>query len=559
MKIKFISKLIIIIIVYSVFSCSPEFLDTKPIGKMSPETFYTTMESADMAITACYSWFKIEKVWDLTITMIMGSVASDEAETGGGFKDNVPEFQVVDQLRHDAYTPKILEWTWGYLYQAINSCNIAISQLPNITIETDRKFDADLIKSRIAEAYFLRAFNYFYLTMIFGGVPLVDHVLSSEEFIMGRNEISDIYKLIKSDLAIAIKDLPHKKDWSDDVGRASKEAAQALLSKLYLYESSYAKYCSDDIRFKGMSQHWDSAAYWAEQVITSGEFELVGLNGERFSTWRDPDPNTPNTGGYQFIFMMNGNNSKEGVFEIQCRNDGLGWFYSRGQALVTWCAPYMVNLKDGKTATHGWGWWCPTDFLVGQYETDDPRYKATVLEDTDTLLTTYGWVTPNFDELQFNTGNHRHSRKNECSPDEVLVGPSNWPMGPINIKMIRYADVILWAAEANFELNNQSKALEYINLIRQRARNSGNNPNALPVFTSLTHDDIVHERLVELACEGHRFFDLIRWNLAEQYLNHNHINGDKIEFKKGVHEFFPIPNEEILQSGGALKQYPGWN
>ena len=559
MKIQFFKKLISIIIVYSSFSCSSDFLDTEPIGKMAPETFYTTMESADMAITTCYSWFKIEKVWDLTIMMIMGSVASDEAETGGGFKENIPEFQAVDQLRHDPYTPKILEWTWGYLYQAINACNIAIRELPNISEATDRNYDAQLLKSRIAEAHFLRAFNFFYLTKIFGGVPLVDHILVPDEYNMGRSEISEVYELIKSDLAIAIRDLPRKSEWSDQIGRASKEAAQALLAKLYLFESSYAKYCSDDIRFEGMTQNWDSVAYYSEQVINSGEFELVGLNGERFHTWRDADTAVASTGGYQYIFMMDANNSKEGVFEIQCRNDGLGWFYSRGEALVTWCAPYVVNLKNGSTAYHGWGWWCPSDFLVSQYETGDPRYKASVLEREDSLLTSYGWVTPNFDELEFNTGNHRHSRKYECSPDEVIVGPSNWSMGPINIKMIRFADVMLWAAEAYFEMNNESKSLEYINLVRQRARNSGNDQNAVPPLTSLTHDDIVHERLVELALEGHRFFDLVRWNLAEEYLNHTLIDGDQIEFKKGMHEFFPIPNQEILQSGGALEQYPGWN
>ncbi len=558
MKIQLFKKLIIIILLYSVVSCKPDFLDTKPIGKLAPETFYTTMESADMAVTTCYSWFKIEKVWDLTIMMIMGSVASDEAETGGGTKSNVPEFQVVDQLRHVSNTPKIFEWTWGYLFQAINACNIAINELPNVTEETDRNFNAQLLKSRIAEAHFLRAFNFFYLTMIHGGVPLVDHVLLPEEYQMPRSDISEIYKLIKSDLNIAIRDLPKKSEWGDEIGRVSKETAQALLAKLYLFESSYAKYCSDDTRFTGMTQHWDSAAYWAEQVINSGEFELVGLDGERFNTWRDPDPNVASTGGYQYIFMMDANNSKEGVFEIQCRNDGLGWFYSRGEALVTWCAPYMINKKDGTSTTHGWGWWCPSDFLVNQYEVGDPRYKATVLEEDDTLLTSFGWVTPNFDELKYWTGNHRHSRKYECSPDEVLVGPGNWPMGPINIKMIRFADVLLWASEAYFEMNNQNKALEYINLVRQRARNSGSDLNVLPSFTSLTHDDLVHERLVELACEGHRFFDLVRWNLAEKYLNHTLADGDHIEFRKGTNEFFPIPSQEIVQSGGVLEQYTGY-
>lgn len=534
-------------------SCGEDFLDTKPIATSSPETFYTTLEAADMAVTNCYSMFKIEKTWDLSVVMILGSVASDEAEAAAGGKGDIPEYQDVDQLRHTPASPRVFSWPYGYMYRAIAACNIAMYYFPDIP--TKNQAEEKFLDQKLGEVYFLRAFNFFYLSIIFGGVPKVDHVLAPDEYKMGRSEIHEIFTLIKSDLHKAIQKLPTKSQWGEsNVGRASKGAAMAQLAKVYLYESSYAKYHSGDERFNGLEQHWDSAAYWAEQVINSGDYELVGLNGERFNSWRGED-----TPAYQYIFMMASNGSREQVFEITARNDGLGWFYSRGTALVTWCAPRRLETPGGEI-DHGWGWWAPSPQLIAAYDPDDPRKDLTVLDTTDLVLhNTYGWVKPNFDDLYDGTGNSANSHKYECSPEEVIVGPSNWPMGPINVKMIRIADVYLWAAEAYFEMGQTNNALPFINAVRQRARLSGDNPDALPDLTTLTHEDIEHERLVELALEGHRFWDLIRWNLGDQYLNHTLADGDQIVYRPGIHEFFPLPDAEILQSGGALKQYPGWN
>jgi len=545
------------------FACSDDFLDTKPIAQENEETFYKSMTGADMATTACYSMFCQEKVWDLTI-LEFGSVASDEAEAGAGGKADVREFQNIDQLRHTPATPNALEWAWGYPYKSIGFCNIAIEKLPQISEDTDPDFDPVLISKRLGEVHFLRAFNYFTLTQVFGGVPLVDHILKPSEYKRGRDEIYEIYDLIKADLRKAISQLPTRNNWGIEIGRANKGAAMALMSKVYLYESSYAHYYNDDARFDGMVEHWDSALYWAEQVMALNEYELVGINQEdRFETYRNP-AGMPGAGGYQWIFMAAANGSDEEVFSIQSRMDGLGWFYSRGTALIQWCGPRFVNLSgsgvDGDM--FGWGWWCPSDFLVNRYEAGDPRYKATVLEESDTILVvdnTQRWVTPNFNTLRDGTGLYRNSRKYECSPDEFWAIKTDWKEGPTTVKLIRYADVMLFAAEAAMMAGQNGKALQYINLVRERARNSGDDPDVLPNLTGqLTLDDIMQERLVELALEGHRFFDLVRWNRAVQYLNHTLADGDIIEFIKGKHEFFPIPIGEITVSGGKLKQYEPW-
>jgi len=558
---KFLSCLFLAVVL---FSCKDSFLETKPIAKGSEESFYTNMAAANMATTVCYSNFCMEILWDLSIMMTLGSIASDEAEAGAGGKNDVLEFQHVDELLHTPSEANVFEWPFGYLYRTIGYCNTAIEEIPKISKVTDPNFDAAIIHERLGEVHFLRALNYFTLTQIFGGVPLVDHLLGPTEYKKGRDDISKIYDLIKSDLWIAISSLPEKSGQGSEIGRASKGAAKSLLSKVYLYESSYAKYYPNDEqnRFVNMQQHWDSAAYWAEQVINSAEYKLVGSEGERFKTWRGP-----NTNGYAWIFMVAGNNSDESVFEIQNVQDGKNWFDTRGTALIRWCAPRKVSVADSVKSPNGidfgWGWWCPTDFLVNSYENGDPRYTATVFEPWDTIECMVSsdkgvkFRRPNYKELFSGTGLHRNSKKYQCSYSEYWLHSLSWQDGPVDVKLIRYADVVLFAAEANLELNNQAKALQYINMVRKRARNCG--ITGIPAdLTAVTHDDIVHERLVELACEGHRFFDLVRWNLANQYLNHYLADGSKVDFVPGKHEFFPIPEKEVALSGYKLVQYQGW-
>jgi starch-binding outer membrane protein, SusD/RagB family len=566
MKTKFNKIIAILLISLIAVACSDDFFDNKPVVSSDPASFYTDVESIDLAVTAVYSYLRVEKTWDLAIHMVMGSVASDEAEAGAGGPGDVTQFQHVDELSHVAAEPQVFPLAYGYLLRAITAANTALENIPNVVLTGNAQEQADQIATlnkRKGEVLFLRALNYFYLTIMFGGVPLVDHTLSASEYNMPRAEISDVLALVKSDLTAAISLLPTKSEWggAENLGRASKGAAMALLAKTYLYESSWAKNYTGDKRFPNLNQHWDSVVYWGKQVIAQPEYALVGLNGERFSTWRDADPNTPSTTGYQFMFMVQGNNSSEGVFEIQCRNDGLGAYVSRGQAFTSWCAPRQITLPNGSATDFGWGWWCPTDFLVNSYEPGDPRKDQTVLDITDTVLhVTHGWVHPNFDQLMINSNLNKNSHKYEAGPSEVEVGPSNWPDGPNNIKVIRIADVYLWVAEADFELGNITDALPYINAVRQRARNSGNDPSVLPDLTSatLTHAAIEHERLCELACEGHRFYDLVRWKLANQYLDHTLARGYPVEFREGVNEFFPIPEAEIILAGGALVQYDGY-
>lgn len=560
LKYKIFSVLFVVLLI---FSCSDEFLETKPIGTDSEVSFYTTMQAADMATTVCYSIFSMEKVWDLTIVMALGSISSDEAEAGAGGKSDVIEYQQIDQLRHHPSTPNAFSQVYGYLFRSIGYCNTALEKMnpddPDNQIKQDPAYDLNVIKMHMGEAYFLRAFNFFTLTQIFGGVPKVDRSLSPSEYDMPRSSIKEIYDLAKSDLNKAIELLPEKSylDGQNQPGRASKGAAKALKAKIYLYESSYAKNYPNDERFAGLVQKWDSVNIMCEDIISSNQYELFGIDGKRDSTYRGK-----NTGGFQLIFNSDYNNSKEEIFSIQSRQDGLSWFFSRGTALVRWCAPRRIDLSKGATGDgqdHGWGWWCPTDFLADKFDKQDIRLSSTIMDENDSTQIAGGfWAYPNFNTLLAGTGVHYHQKKYEASAAQYWDNTGSWKEGPNNVKLIRYADLVLWNAEAYLERGMNAEALSNINLVRTRARMSGETGVPADLTGTVTHQQIEDERLYELSCEGHRFFDLVRWKLANQYLDHELSNGDQIDFEEGKHEFFPIPQTEMNLSKGALKQNPGY-
>jgi hypothetical protein len=153
-------------------------------------------------------------------------------------------------------------------------------------------------------------------------------------------------------------------------------------------------------------------------------------------------------------------------------------------------------------------------------------------------------------------------RKFECGYDEFWKDEgsnSGWGDGPYNVRLIRLAEIVLYAAEAAVKLGDQTNALKYINLVRARARSCGNTgfPKDL---TAVSFEDVVHERRLELTCEPFRFFDLVRWGLTDKYLNGASVDAGQftIEFVKGKHEFWPIPISEIQLSKGGLVQYPMW-
>jgi starch-binding outer membrane protein, SusD/RagB family len=548
---KYISLLMIGI---ATFSCSSDFLDVKPQAAENEAAFYLTQDHADQAITAAYAYFNYISIWDVDITQRLGDIPSDDAEAGGEDISDVPSLQDYGRLTPLA-TDGVLSEVFGALYRSIYFSNIAIEKIPGIK-ETDPTANPAIIDIRVAEAKFVRAINYFYLTMIFGGVPYADHILGADEYQQPRADIKKIYDLIESDLQDAIKLLPERSGWGSEVGRASKGAAKALLGRLYLHESSYAKnYGGKDKRFDGMEQRWDEALKISEEVINSNEYELVGINGETFETWRGPETN-----GYRYIFTSDGDNTKEGIFEIQCVQEGLGWSAARGNALAQWSSTrYFIDTDNENTITTSgmWGFGIPTQALWDAFEEGDPRRDASMVREGggDLMQTTQGrWVPYSFDKCITKI----YSTKWEASSAEFKDAGGPWHSAPQNVRLIRISEVYLNAAEAAFEDGKQDKALAYVNKVRERARMCGNTgiPAAL---TSISLEKIQNERRIEFSSEGKRFYDLVRWGIAAQILNATPTaDGFDREFIVGKHEFQPLPQREVDLSGGRLEQYPGW-
>lgn len=548
-----VQYILITLLLVGINSCSDEFLDVDPQGVMNSGSFYQKMQHADQAITACYSQFNNTAVWDRNLMMGFGDIASDDAEAGGDFVNEVPEFENMNRLTSDP-TNDQFDATYGTLYRAINFANIALENLPSIA-ETDSEADIDLLNKRIAEAKFIRAINFFYLTVVFGEVPLVDHVLGPSEYQMERGSLRDIYNLIEKDLTEAIDVLPEKGGWNGDEGRATKGACQALLAKTYLFESSYAKYyAGQDERYAGLTERWDEVLAYTEMVINSGKYHLVGIDGETYSTWRDPETN-----GYRYIFTSEGDYSPETVFEITCLQEGLPYGEARGHSLSNWTnARYCINDNGDETSTGYWGLGLPTQGLLKAFDDGDPRLRTSIAWEgcTDCEPIEIGGGS-RYEISYTHSVTQAYARKYESSAAEFKDVGGPWHSAPANVKLIRYSDVYLMAAEAALAMGQNGKALEYVNKVRERARNCGDTgkPEAL---ASVSFDDVVHERRIEFAGEGMRMFDIVRWNLAYDLLNTPTTDGYSREFIRGKNEYQPLPSREVELSGGALEQYPGW-
>ena len=358
------------------------------------------------------------------------------------------------------------------------------------------------------EIYFLRAYYYFELVKFFGGVPVfTDKRLSvSDSKTLTRATKQQVYDVIVSDLNKAIAVLPNT---NIQKGRVTKYAAQALLGKAYLYQDKFTE-----------------AAAMLENVV-NGPFSLV-----------------PN---FASIFLASGENGPESVFEIQYSN--LSPFYDwanpgRGQGNLAVQVCGIRNLTGTSPYGQGWSTNLPTQNLANAYAAGDTRKEVTVLD-----IEAYKNANPQFNITYQvapykNTGLYNQKylpRKGETS-GQVELNYLN------NNRTIRYADVLLMAAEANNRAAtpNDAKAQTYLNRVRQRAFN--NTATNITLTGTALRQAIWDERRLELAMEGDRFFDLVRTGQAA-----TKITG----FVAGKNEVFPIPQQEIDASG--LTQNPNYN
>lgn len=587
-----ITKICFFFILFGMISCEKDFLEVSPKGIINSDSFYATKSDADQAVTTVYGMLNYMQVWDQWILANMGSIASDDAEAGGATPEDVPVFQTVDNFTFTPATTEVFPHAYGICYKLIFYANMIIEKLPDIS-KKDTTASEVFVNQRLGEVKFLRALAFFYLTQIFGEVPLVDHVLGSSEYTIGRSSLRSVFDLMEKDLSEAAAVLPVSWDL-DNIGRATKGAAQGLLAKVLVFESSYAHYYPNDnsslvfpgeSKFKDLKEKWSEALAAAENVINSGQYKLVGIDGERYQSWRSDE-----TDGFRYIWTTDGDNSAESLFEIQAGYYGLGWLNTRGSSMVWWtCARWVYNPTTNKPEeTSFWGFNVPSKSLLKEFYQEerlpgdplygsgyppDPRFNTTIHKDTiggnDSIQLGLGtepyWakICYQYSSSWYNlTG--MYQAKYECSYAEYKELGAGWSEAPINNRILRYADVVLLAAEAAIMSGDNEKALKYINMVRTRARMCGVEGNTCPANysdgTTVTIDMLIHERRLELAMEGHRFFDLVRWNLATKYLNGHYLDNQKtiVSFSSPKNDFFPLPESEVNTSQGSLIQYPGW-
>lgn len=571
-------SLLLLIIAFSI-SCSDDFLEIKPIGIASEETYYDSLSSIDQTVIAAYAQLSARDVWDIHYSLAFGAVPADDSETGGESTSDWPELQNYDRFTHTKNDAIPTETMYRYCYKGL--------RLANTALEKYAKFpDSPEKLKRSAECKFLRAFYHFSLVQVFGGVPIASSQIDPDEFTTQRSSIKEVFDFCEADLKDAIANLPTR-DKLDNPGRASKGAAQALMCRMLMFESGYAENYPGDERFTGCKNRYAEALNYAQAVINDAtNYSLVGIDGKRFDSWwgtpeglayKTTNPGQQKVGGFRWLFTVDGDNSPEGIFEIQSVKDGKGWGATRGNVLTVYQTArkyYSINSKTGAVEPKdvgGWSFNSPTEYLVNAFrnsdpresnlhstpgsEYDDPRFTTTVGRDSDLIRVGVKWV-PMFNYNNLPTG--MIGRKFEASDEEFKI--SQPFEGPFNIRLIRLADIILLGAEAAFKTGDQSLALQYVNMVRTRARMSGetNKPENL---TAISYEDIIHERRLELALEPHRFFDLVRWGLTDKFLNGINlaaVSDMKVSFVPGKHEFWPLPTTEVQLSKGALKQYPAW-
>ena len=493
------NRIIVVIIAVSTFvSCGKDFLDKKPIIGVTSDNFYKTEADAIAAVNAAYGALQFEMSPAGHFRWFWGDIMSDDSEKGGSGDNDVVELLQLEQFKGPTNTD-MLDSEWNADYEGIYRANVVLEKVPGIEMD-------EVLKRRIlAEAKFIRAWFYYNLNTMFGGVPLVDKVLSPSEYNQPRAEASVIWALIEKDLTEAIVDLPLRSQYSlADLGRITQGAARALLAKSYLFQQKYAE-----------------ALVQTQAVIQSGEYTLV------------PD--------YGTIFTRGGENNSESVFEIQYMNaSGGNWGKNAGnEGTFT----NVFTRPRGQFA--GYGFNIPTQDFVDEFSKEgfeDPRLKYTVFRIGDQMGDRGVFTLANAGDV----GYLYHPRKyfSNLSEDAPFGDPN--PNGGSNDRVIRYSDVLLMDAEAAFKTGNEAGAKTSLNLVRQRVKV----PDVTATGEQLL-EAIYHERRVELGLEGHRFFDLVRTGRAAAKLG-------SLGYKDGINQVFPIPNSQIVLSNGVLKQNSGY-
>ncbi len=490
----------------SLSSCS-DFLDRSPLGDFTENNIpggpnrartlklYVLMRNYN--ITAGIPAFAIH------------NFRSEDSEKGSDSGDGADQAAFFDDFEYNT-TNGVLGSYWTQNYNIIQQDSAVIADIEAASSET--KTNQDTIN--YGEAKFFRAYAFFNLVRAFGDVPKLDFKINtSSEANIPKSPASEIYARIDADILDAVKYLPTH--WgSDYTGRLTWGAAKSLQARTYM-----------------MRNDWANMSAAAKEVINSGFYNL--------ST------------SYDKVFTDDGENCPESIFELQCtataakpNSTDIGSQFAEVQ-----------GVRGSGQWNLGWGWHMASKEILKAYEEGDPRKNATLLyfRKPGEAQTPANTNEPYGESPISSAMGAAYNKKAYTDPTlrSQFQNGGFW----VNIRLIRYSDVLLMAAEASNELGMSSDALDYLEQVRSRAR--GNDNTILPKITTTNQADlrkaIQHERRVELGLEPDRFYDLVRWGIAKEVL---HAAG-KTKYQD-KHALLPIPQTEIDKSSGVLVQNPNY-
>ncbi len=555
--------------------CS-DYLDINPKGQLG-ENQLNNIQAAENLVIAAYSSLGNENYNNKTNSLWpYGDLRSGDAYKGGAGTGDMEEWNLYETFVSMRVDVAGLDQKWYRQYVAISRANNALRVINGLSAEEYPKKDI-----RAAEMRFLRAHYMFELKILFKYVPFVDENLTPEEYITVSNrEFTDAEQWAKiiDEFRLASEVLPESND--NQIGRANKYMAKAYLAKALLYAA-----------YEQNEQHQVIAvnSQKLEEVVTLVE-ELEG----RYELSQD----------FAFNFLCEYENGAESVFAVQnSLNDGTEFGRLDWSSMLN----YPMNAEYGCCGFHQ-----PSQNLVNAFKTGAdglPQFNTFNENDLSTaaqvktqnvdprLLHTVAMVgLPYKYKADFIFQNswvrQRETYGNYMSLKEVVLydNPCFKKVNPFmssskNRDIIRYDDVLLWKAEALIELGRHAQALPIINMLRRRAEAStfrlvddqGSPTGQFKVAEykdgvncnwtqSYAREALRWERRLELAMEGFRFFDLVRWGVADTYVN-AYLQKEKTRrtylsasvFKGGRDEYFPIPLSQINFSKKLYMQNFGWN
>ena len=498
---------VVIILVISVVSCQ-DYLDVPVNGQIVQDNFYNTDEEANAAILTAYDVLTWNMVWDWVAPVLVKTLPTDESTAGGANFEDQLDYNTLDDYVYDEANAKVGGF-WALNYFGIYRANTVLDFVEG---------DSDT-KARIrGEALGLRAYYYMELVSMYGDLPLLTTTLiTPEEYDRPRSSTSDVYAQIESDLTAAIAALPNRSEYgASDLFRLTKGAAMGLLAKAQVFQGKNSE-----------------AAATVQSIVDSGEYALE----EDFAS----------------IFGLDGEFGSGSMLEAVFFNaESVAWGTEPWGAPKEWETNMHIQLMGpregafggesaGNNLREGWGFNYPSPKLYDAYIAagDEERRLATVISEQE-------WIDGGGDfsgDAHDYNGFLRVKYGSKLTENSTEEGSSPQLSYTTNWRLLRYADVLLIGAEGAANAGNETQAREFLNMVRNRAGLDDSTASGGDLI-----DAIINERFLELAFEGFRFHDMVRWGRAA-----DNFDG----FQTGKHELFPIPVQELLKAE-SLTQNPGW-